>query len=475
MPSANSSAFLQPAGLTHLGSGSLTAYLGHVVSPTSAHAYSDFRDGAVVVDATGKIVAVGLWEHVRGRVSEIGQVVDYGRRLILPGLIDLHLHLPQVCEIGKTGETLLGWLERYIFPAEARFRDVDHARRAANWFFRELARNGTTCAVVFTSVHAAATEAAFKVAASLGNRVIMGKVMMDANCPENLSEDCMLSILQSEELCRRWHGYDGGRLRYAFTPRFALTSSGDLLSGAARLWANYPGTYMHTHLAENEDEVERVLRQFPGSRSYLDVYRRHGMLGENSLFAHAIYLDKKDLAVLSRTSSSVAHCPSSNFFLKSGTFPYERVRAAGVRFGLGSDVAAGPEMSLLRVMKDAAYMQRNLWISACELLYRATLGAAEALNLQDKIGSLTPGKEADFVVVDPARRSAPFSNILGQPTDDLLSSLVYLGDDRMVVSTYVRGRSIYEAEPVNGSALERPEIAPVAGIKHLLNSARRPV
>ncbi len=461
------------ASSTLVAQGEVTAYRGHIISPTSAHAYSDFRDGALVVDSAGKIIAAGPWAHVQGKCGQVSRVVDYGKRLIIPGLIDLHLHLPQFAEVGRTGETLLGWLERYIFPAEARFRDTEHARRTAFKFFRELGRNGTTLGVVFTTIHAAATDAAFKAAASLGNRVIMGKVMMDANCPEELSEDSALSLLQSEELCRRWHGYDSGRLLYAFTPRFAVTSSGDLLTGTAGLWSKHAGSYMQTHLAENKDEVALVARQFPGSRSYLDVYHQHGLLGENSLFAHSIHLDKKDMVVLAKTSSSVAHCPSSNFFLKSGTFPYERIRGAAVRFGLGSDVAGGPEMSLFRVMKDAAYMQEDLWISPCELLYRATLGSAEALNLQHKVGSLTVGKDADFVVVDPVRKSGVSDSVLDQPSADILSNLVFLGDDRVVVSTYVRGRAIYESDSGSERAGGKSEPAPHAALQTLLDSATR--
>ena len=470
---ANQSTASELASATLVATGEITAYRGHLISPTSAHAYSDFRDGVLVVDGAGKIMAAGPWAHVKDRCGQISRVIDYGKRLIIPGLIDLHLHLPQFAEVGRVGETLLGWLERYIFPAEARFRDTELARRIAFKFFRELARNGTTLGVVFSTVHAAATDAAFKVAASLGNRVIMGKVMMDANCPEDLSEDCALSLLQSEELCRRWHGHDSGRMLYAFTPRFAVTSSGDLLTGAAALWAKQPGTYVHTHLAENNEEVNLVARQFPGSRSYLDVYHQHGLLGENSLFAHSIHLDKKDMAVLAKTSSSVAHCPSSNFFLKSGAFPYERMRAAGVRFGLGSDVAAGPEMSLFRVMKDAAYTQSDLWISPCELLYRATLGAAEVLNLQHKLGSLTVGKDADFVVVDPVRKSGAFENILDQPSEDILSNLVFLGDDRVVVSTFVRGRAIYESDSAIGRKPGKSEPAPHTMLQALIDSASR--
>lgn len=405
--------------------------------------YDDIVDGALVVDGGGKILAVDRWEKLRSKYEGKATIFDMGDRLILPGLIDMHVHLPQVTQVGKSGQTLLGWLERYIFPAEAKFADAGYAAKIARWFFEELPKNGTTLAVVFSTIHEQAADIAFETAAMKGNRVIMGKVMMDRNSPSNLSQSCTDSLDQSERICRRWHGHDDNRLLYAFTPRFAVSSTDELLQGTGKLWARYPGTYMHTHLAESKEEVDFVARQFPGSRSYLDVYERCGLTGKNTIFAHSIHIDDDDLKSLRQSNSSLAHCPSSNFFLKSGFFPYERVRAAGVLFGLGSDVAAGPEMCLFGVMKDANYMQSNIWLAPCELFFRATLAGAQALHLDQKIGSLQPGKEADFIVVNPLRKTSIAHNILKQPTDEILSTLVFMGDDRLVEATFVRGRCIY--------------------------------
>lgn len=448
-----------------------TAYLGHVVSPRGANTWDDYRHGALVVDGDGRIVAVGPWSEVRSGLSGKGRVVDFGKRLILPGFIDLHLHLPQISEVGQTGHTLLGWLKTYIFPAEARFRDPATAAGIATWFFSELARNGTTTAVVFPTIHAEATDAAFKVALERGNRVIMGKVMMDANCPEELTETWQDSLRQSGELARRWHGADGGRLLYAFTPRFAVTSSRELLAGAGKLWSEHPGTYVHTHLAENEDEVNFVSRLFPEARSYTDVYDRFGLIGSNSIYAHSIHLDDLDFARIAEAGASIAHCPSSNFFLKSGVFKYAQARQSGVKFALGSDVAAGPEMSMFRVMKDATYMQLHEWLSPYELFYRATLAGARALNLDDRIGSLTPGKEADFVVVDPTRKPSIVRNLLDQPTEEMLSRLVYLGDDRLIYATYVRGRAIWRAEDFPETSMDLPAETASALVETLLSVA----
>jgi guanine deaminase len=422
----------------------LTAYLGHIISPLSQSDYLDYRDGALVVSSSGKIVAVGPWSDLKQRFAG-ARVIDFGQRLILPGLVDLHLHLPQVTQTGRSGEHLLSWLNRYIFPAEARFKDVGHARKIANWFFDELARNGTTLACVMTTIHKDATDVAFEVAAAKGIRVIMGKVMMDTNSPEALTEDREESVQQSRYLAGKWHGHDNDRLLYAFTPRFAVSCTSELLQAVGRLKDEFPGSFIHTHLAEAREEIQFVAEQYPEARSYLDVYARAKMLGKRSIFAHAIHLDDQDISTVKSTESSLAHCPSSNFFLKSGVFPYQKMQQADVLFGLGSDVAAGPAMSMFCVMKDGQFIQPTYWIDPRELLYRATLGGARAAWLDKQVGSLEESKEADFIVVDPRRKTGIVDNILSQSSEEILSSLVFLGDDRLIEATYVRGRSIYQS------------------------------
>lgn len=423
----------------------LTLFLGHIVSPVDARKYSDIKDGAMVVDGDGTIVFVGGSKDCSKRFPTVSQTYDFQNKLIVPGFVDMHLHLPQVTETGKSGEHLMGWLEKYIFPSEARFADTEYAARIARWFFDELARNGTTTAVVMCTIHKDATDVAFEAAARQGIRVVMGKVMMNVNATPALTENLIDSLAGSEELCRKWHGHDSGRLMYAFTPRFAVTSTREALMETGKLWAANKGSYMHTHLAESIGEIELVKELFPEFRTYTDVYDAHGLTGERTIFAHSIHLDDDDMNLLKNKECSLAHCPSSNFFLKSGIFKYSAVERLGIRFGIGSDVAAGPQMSLLGVMKDANYSQSDRWLTPSELFYRATLAGARALFLDDKIGSLEPGKEADFVVLDPTRRTGIPHDILLHPTDDILSSLVFLGDDRVITETYVRGKCIFSA------------------------------
>ncbi|MBX9949921.1 MAG: guanine deaminase [Candidatus Obscuribacterales bacterium] len=430
-------------GCAEKNGGATTVYLGHVVDPVDEDQYRDIPAGALIVSGDGRIMAVGKWSDLSERYSSSSKIVDCGRKLIMPGMIDMHIHLPQVTQIGKSGDTLLSWLEKYIFPAESKFSDLSHAEKIAAWFFDELASNGTTLAVVFTTVHKEATDAAFRIAADKGMRAIMGKVMMDRNAPPTLLEDSQNSIRDSEGLASKWHGYDDGRLLYAFTPRFAITATDELLRECGKLWQSSPGTYLHTHLSESREEVDKVASLFPQSRSYLDVYDRSGLCGARSVFAHSIHLDDEDLQVMHGKKCALAHCPSSNFFLKSGVFPIDRVKAAGVEFGLGSDVAAGPQMSIFGVMKDANFIQPKIWISPRELFYRATLGGAKALRLEERLGSLEVGKEADFIVIDPTLKNACPKDILDHGTDEILSTIVFLGDDRMIDATYIRGRQVF--------------------------------
>ena len=429
-------------------SNELTAYRGHIITPVDFDKYDSFVDGCMLVNKDGKIVDVGNWAEIQKKHGKPAKTVEYGKRVIMPGLIDLHIHLVQIAQTGRSGDTLLGWLSKYIFPAEVKFERAEHATKLADWFFRELARNGTTLSSVFTSIHKEAADIAFNIAAERGCRVIMGKTLMDRNAPDNLSEDVDRSLAESEELCQKWHGHDDGRLLYAFTPRFAPTSTSKQLQGAADLWHKYAGSYMQTHLSENVEEIIWVKDLFPKCKDYLDAYASHGLIGKNSLFAHSIHLSDDEIKRMVETESAAVHCPSSNLFLKSGVFPYARTRLAGMKVGLGSDVAAGPEMSLFKVMKDAAYVQSELWLAPRELLYLATMGGALAVNLQDKVGSLEPGKEADFIVVDPNLKSSVPRDILEQDADEILSSLVYIGDDRMVAATYVRGKAIFKNDEV---------------------------
>lgn len=362
----------------------------------------------------------------------------------MPGLIDCHVHYPQIDMIASYGEQLLEWLEKYAYPSERRFVDAAVAAEAAEFFVEQLLANGTTTALVFATVHAHSVDAIFEAAGKRNLRLLSGKTLMDRGCPEDLRDTAAGGVEESRRLIERWHGQ--GRLGYAITPRFAVTSSKEQLAAAGQLAHEFPGVHVHTHLAENRDEVELIARRFPECRSYLDVYQQHGLLRERSVFAHCLHLDDADRAALARHGGAIAFCPTSNLFLGSGLFDLAAAKAQAVRVGMGSDIGGGTTLSMLRTVA-AGYQVLQLQqqsLPPFEALYLATLGAAKALYLDDRIGSFAAGREADFIVVDD--RATPLTSrrsTNAQSLEERLFALLMLGDDRAIEASYAMGEPVY--------------------------------
>jgi guanine deaminase len=416
----------------------------HCLADPGPHAENSaieyFEDGLLVVE-NGLIAQVGPAEEILPTIPEETKPEDLNGKLIVPGLVDCHVHFSQLDIIASYGEQLLDWLHRYAYPAEAQFADADHARSVADFFLDELLRNGTTTAMVFATVFPQSVDAIFAAAEDRNMRLIAGKVLMDRLCPDELCDDAESAYADSEKLIERWHGK--GRLGYAITPRFALTSTEEQLDAAGRLASDYPTTWVHTHLAENQDEVDKTAKQFPWSRSYLDVYDHYGLLRDRAMFAHCLYLDATDRALMAERRGSGAFCPTSNLFLGSGLFDLEAMSEAGIDIGLATDVGGGTSLSLLRTMSEAykiLHLQGQS-LPASRALYLATLGAAQALRLDDHIGNFAAGKEADFIVLDSAGSSITARRAQTTTSmDELLFALIFLGDDRNIAATYLQGR-----------------------------------
>jgi guanine deaminase len=371
--------------------------------------------------------------------------VDHRGRLVMPGFIDTHVHCPQLDVIASYGTELLEWLNTYTFPAEAHYADAALARSGAVRFLDALLAHGTTGAVVFPTVHKVSAEALFEAAQQRGMRVITGKVLMDRHCPDNLRDDVEQAERDCTDLIARWHGKD--RLAYAVTVRFAASSTPEQLAMAGRLCAAHTGVYMQTHVAENRAEVRWIAELFPHARSYLDVYASAGLLNQRSVLAHGIWLDDTDRAVLRDSGAQIAHSPSSNLFLGSGLFDWRAAEAAGAAVSMASDVGGGTSLSMLRTLADAYKIQAMAGqrLTAWKALHSATLGAAQALHLDNEIGSLEPGRMADLCVWDWAVGPVAQRRLeVARALHERVFAWMTLGDERNLVAAYVGGVSRYE-------------------------------
>ncbi|WP_208276776.1 guanine deaminase [Massilia oculi] len=400
------------------------------------------EDGLLVIE-DGKVKAGGDHAALVSTLPPGLEPVDYRGKVIAPGFIDTHLHYPQTDMIASPSPGLLPWLETYTFPSERRFEDPAHARATAEFFLDELLRCGTTTAVVYCTVHPQSVDAFFEASEARNLRMVAGKVLMDRNCPDFL-RDLEGDLGQSEDLINKWH--KRGRSLYAITPRFAPTSTDVQLRLTGELAARHPDTFIQTHVSENRDECKWVSELFPQARSYLDVYERFGLMRPRALFGHCIWLDDEDFARMAATGSAAAVCPTSNLFLGSGLFDFERADSARALLSLGTDVGAGTSFSMLQTMNEAYKVARlkGSYLPALRMFYLATLGAARSMRLEDTIGSFQPGLEADFVVLD--REATP---LLARRTnhcnslEELLFALALLGDDRTVAATYSGGRQVH--------------------------------
>jgi guanine deaminase len=405
-----------------------------------ASAHSLIEDGAVLISA-GMIEAVGEARDILSRAPKDSVVEDHAGSFLMAGLIDAHIHYSQTQVIGSYGAQLLDWLQNYTFVEEQKFVDPAHCARGAEFFLDELFRSGTTTAMVYCTVHPQSVDAFFTAAEARGARMIAGKVMMDRDAPPALMDTAERSYDESKALIERWRGR--GRLGYAITPRFAVTSTQAQLDAAGALAREFPDCYVQTHADENKAEIARVAELYPEAKSYIDVYARAGLTGPRSVIGHCIHLQESEVDELAQSRSVAAFCPTSNLFLGSGLFDEARLARAGVRIALATDVGGGTSYSMLHTAAEGykvLQLNQQSW-PALHAFYRMTLGNARALSLDDRIGSVEPGKEADLIALDP-RATPALAHRMETADGDLeveLFALMMMGDDRAVRQTYVAG------------------------------------
>jgi len=404
--------------------------------------YRCVEDGAVLV-RDSKIAAVGDYADIRKTAPAGVMVADHRPHLVLPGLIDTHLHFPQTQAIASYGAQLLEWLNTYIFVEEQKFAAPEHAAFIAGRFMDELLSNGTTTSVAYCSVHPQSVDAYFTAAEQRGMLMIGGKVMMDRNAPDALRDTPQTGYDETKRLIGKWHGRS--RAHYAISPRFAITSTPEQMEMSRALVAEHPDCYVQTHLSENRDEIAFATSLYPDAKDYTDIYARYGLLTNKTLLGHCIYLSDREISVLAETGAVGVFCPTSNLFLGSGLFDRDRFDRLGARWSVATDVGAGTSFSMLETM-DEAYKVLHLQgqrLSPLNSFYRMTLGNARALGLEDRIGSLHAGADADIVILDSRGKSA--MELRMRTAKSLVEELFILqtmGDDRCVAEVYVAGKAM---------------------------------
>jgi guanine deaminase len=426
--------------------GPVLTYTGDPFKSGLDHTMVYESDGIVVI-ANGLITHFGPADRIRPQLPPGTQIKDYGKdSLISAGFIDSHVHFPQTCMIAAYGEQLLNWINKYAFPTELKYSDKEFARSVAKVFLQENLRNGITCGCIYCTVYPQSVDALFEEAEKLGMRLAAGKVLMDRNAPEQLLDTPKTGYDESKALIKKWH--NRGRLLYAITPRCAPTSTREQLEATGALCKEHPECYMQTHVSENKGEVAWAKELFPERVGYLDIYDRYSLCRPRAVFGHGIHLTDDEMQVMHRTGSAIAHCPTSNFFLGSGFFNIQRAiqKERPVRVGLGTDLGAGTSFSILATLNEAykAAQLNSYALSACHAYYVATRGTAHAMYLEDKIGSIAPGMEADLIVLD--MKSTPIIGYRMQFANDFEEALfiqMTLGDDRAVQATYVAGELKY--------------------------------
>ena len=399
--------------------------------------YRFWEDGMVVIEH-GKITEVGDYAP-----RPDAEVIDHRPHLIVPGLIDPHIHFPQMQVIGSYAAALLEWLNTYTFPEEQKFADPAHATRIASLFFDELVRHGTTTAAAYCSVHPQSVDAFFSEAARRDMLMVGGKVMMDRNAPPGLLDTPQSGYDDTKAGIARWHGK--GRAHYAITPRFAITSTHEQMAMAEALAREYPDLHIQTHVSENLAEIAFANELYPNYGDYVGIYEKFHLLGAKTLLGHAIHLSHRECEVISETRSVAVFCPTSNLFIGSGLFDYDRLHTHGVRIAAATDVGGGTSYSMLRTMDEGykVLQLRGQRLFPLRSFFHMTLGNARAMSLEGEIGALQPGNAADIVVLNS--RATPQMALRMETVDTLSNELFLLltcGDDRAVAETYVAGRPL---------------------------------
>ncbi len=397
--------------------------------------------GGYLVVAGG--VCAGVYETLPRQYAAL-PLTDWGDRLILPGFSDLHVHAPQFAYRGLGMDLeLIPWLEQRAYPEESKYVDLAYAERAYGLFADAVRASATTRLCCFGTVHAPATLLLMEKLEAAGLRGYAGKVSMDRNAPDTLRES---SVDRAAADCETWLREASARftrIRPMVTPRFIPACSDALMESLAALAAEY-GAPVQSHLSENREEIEWVRELCPAAKNYADAYDRFGVLTEATVMAHVVYPEEDETALLRERGVTVAHCPASNTNIRSGIAPVRRLLDAGVKVGLGTDVAGGQSLDMMRAVTDAVQASKLYWrlvdrnaraLTLSEAFYLGTKGGGAFFG---RVGSFEPGYEADLLVLDDSGLPHPQELSVGER----LERALYLPGDCRIVQKYVAGETI---------------------------------
>ncbi|TCT03150.1 guanine deaminase [Aquabacter spiritensis] len=431
-------------------------------------------DGLMVIE-DGIIAECGPYAALAGRHAGL-EITHIENRLIVPGFIDGHIHVPQTRVVGAYGEQLLPWLQKWVFPEEVKYKDRDYAREGTRRFFDALLASGTTTCQAFTTTAPVATEEFFEEASRRNMRVIGGLTGIDRNAPDYYVDTAENFYRDSVALIERYHRH--GRNLYAITPRFAMGASDAMMRHCEQLKQDFPDCWINTHISENPAEIRALLDLHPDCADYLGVYEKYGLVGPKFSGGHGVWLSNDEFRRMSQSGAAVVFCPCSNLFLGSGLFRIGRATDPDmrVRMSFGTDMGGGNRFSMINVLddaykvgmcnntlldgsvnpslKDAAEAERNK-LSPYRAFWSVTLGGAEGLYIDDMLGNFEPGKEADFVALDwnggpaalPWHQSLSYRGAGPETVEeaaDLLFGIMMVGDDRAVDETWVMGKRLYK-------------------------------
>ncbi|MGA2789687.1 MAG: guanine deaminase [Candidatus Bathyarchaeia archaeon] len=443
-------------------------HVGHEETSARFH-----PDGLLVIE-DGKIKAFGPYDQISPKYPGVS-ITHLKERLILPGFVDGHIHVPQTRVLGAFGQQLLPWLNKWVFPEEKKYKDREYAKEGTRGFFENLIASGTTTCQAFTTISAVATEEFFEEATRRNMLVLGGLTGMDRFAPPDSMDSAENFYKDSKRLIEKYHRK--GRNLYAITPRFALGATPDLMKACQRLKQEHPDCWVNTHISENPSEI-RGVKEFHQCQDYLSVYEKYGLVGKKFSGGHGVWLSDAEFRRVARADASITFCPLSNLFLGSGLFRLGRATDPDhrVRLSFGTDMGGGNRFSMINVLDEAYKVgmvnntlldgsvdprwedpeesERNK-LSPYRAFYSVTLGGAHGLYIDDRIGNFEPGKEADFVALDweGGQRAMVWrgSLLVGkkgpttmQEATDLLFSIMVVGDDRNVDETWIMGKQAYK-------------------------------